>query len=68
MTQITEGNYREHILEYYDNVAPDYGVKHGADMPGGRYGFGELYKKTLAHLFSPGMRVLELGCRRRPRD
>ncbi len=62
MVHITENNYRERILEYYDNVAPEYGVKHGADMAGGRYGFGELYKKVLAPYFSPGDKVLELGC------
>ncbi len=31
-------------------------------MPGGQYGFGQLYKGILAPLFSPEMKVLELGC------
>ena len=62
MVRITSENYREHVLRYYDEVAPEYGVKHGADMPGGRYSFGELYRAELAHLFAPGMDVLELGC------
>jgi 2-polyprenyl-3-methyl-5-hydroxy-6-metoxy-1,4-benzoquinol methylase len=62
LVQITENNYRERILSYYDKVAPDYGVKHGADLAGGQYGFGELYKKVLAPYFSKGAKVLELGC------
>ncbi len=56
------GNGREAIIEYFDQVAPEYGVKHGADMPGGRYSFGQLYRRILAPYFKPGMEVLELGC------
>ena len=55
MVRITDKNYKEYILRYYDSVAPQYGVKHGADMPRGRYGFGQLYRSALAHIFAPGM-------------
>lgn len=55
-------SYRDKIVGYFDQVAPLYGVKHGADMPGGKYSFGQLYRKVLAPYFKPGMDVLELGC------
>ncbi|HPD28973.1 MAG TPA: class I SAM-dependent methyltransferase [Phycisphaerae bacterium] len=55
-------NGREAIIEYFNRVAPEYGVKHGADMPGGQYSFGQLYRRILSPYFKPGMEVLELGC------
>lgn len=55
-------NYQDKILEYYDEVAPIYGFKHGADRRGGRYSFHELYSKVLRQYITPGDSVLELGC------
>jgi ubiquinone/menaquinone biosynthesis C-methylase UbiE len=55
-------DYRKKILDYYDDVAPIYGVKHGADMPGGQYSFNVLYKPMIERWLSTDMRVLELGC------
>lgn len=61
MISATE-SYREWVLEYFDQIAPVYGVRHGADLPGGSYGFTQLYRKVLSPCFRPGMDVLELGC------
>lgn len=55
-------DYHEKVVSYFDDVAAIYGVKHGADMPGGKYSFGTLYREILAPHFKPGMKVLELGC------
>lgn len=55
-------NYRSEVVDYFGKVAPIYGVKHGADMAGGRYGFNNLYRPLLAKVIKPGMEVLEIGC------